>query len=40
MKERRGYAMLMLMRADKKDVGRAKYHASASENGAVALLSK
>ena len=40
MKERRGYVMLMMMRADKKDVGRASYHASAAENGAVALLSE
>jgi len=38
MSERKGYVMLMMMRADTKDVGRAKYHASASENGALALL--
>jgi len=29
-----------MMRADTKDVGRAKYHASAPENGALALLSQ
>ena len=40
MSERRGYVMLMMMRADKKDVGRAQYHASASENGVLALLSE
>lgn len=40
MKERKGYVMLMMMRADTKDVGRAKYHASAPENGALALLSQ
>jgi hypothetical protein len=40
MQERKGYVMLMMMRADKKEVGRAKYHTSAPENGALALLSE
>ena len=39
MLERRGYVMLMMMRADKKEVGRAKYHASAAENWVDALVS-
>lgn len=30
----------MMMRADTKEVGRAKYHASAAENGADALTNE
>jgi len=38
MLERKGYILLMMLRADTNDVGRAIYHASPSEQGADALL--